>query len=168
MLWDTWNPSRIILENLGKHKHGKGCLYIKKLEDIDMNMLKTLIQTSIERLCALTVIEFDNAPSNSIFIPFNLIYCSSHLYCAGAKGRGEDLHPGFLERVSEREEMVLNGIENYPYHPVRDPRCTECHATCTASPVCARTLQAGRLQKFPAFDWIQPNHFPAIYCRTYD
>lgn len=41
------------LENLGKHKHGKGCLYIKKLEDIDMNMLKTLIQTSIERLCAL-------------------------------------------------------------------------------------------------------------------
>ena len=39
-----------ILENLGKHKHGKGCLYIKRLEDIDMEVLRTLISTSIERL----------------------------------------------------------------------------------------------------------------------
>ena len=39
-----------ILENLGKHKHGKGCLYIKKLEDIDVTVLETLIKTSIERL----------------------------------------------------------------------------------------------------------------------
>lgn len=39
-----------ILENLGKHKHGKGCLYIKRLEDIDMEVLKTLIKTSISRL----------------------------------------------------------------------------------------------------------------------
>jgi len=38
-----------ILENLGKHKHGKGCLYIKRLEDIDMEVLKSLILTSIER-----------------------------------------------------------------------------------------------------------------------
>jgi len=39
-----------ILENLGKHKHGKGCLYIKRLEDIDKEVLRTLIRTSIERL----------------------------------------------------------------------------------------------------------------------
>ena len=39
-----------ILENLGKHKHGKGCLYIKSLEDIDLEVLKTLIKTSIARL----------------------------------------------------------------------------------------------------------------------
>lgn len=39
-----------ILENLGKHKHGKGCLYIKRLEDIDKEVLQTLIRTSIERL----------------------------------------------------------------------------------------------------------------------
>jgi len=39
-----------ILEGLGKFKHGKGCLYIKKLEDIDMDVLETLISTSIERL----------------------------------------------------------------------------------------------------------------------
>ena len=39
-----------ILENLGKHKHGKGCLYIRRLKDIDEEVLKTLIKTSIERL----------------------------------------------------------------------------------------------------------------------
>lgn len=39
-----------ILEELGKHKHGKGCLYIKKLSDVDLDVLKTLISTSIERL----------------------------------------------------------------------------------------------------------------------
>lgn len=39
-----------ILEGLGKFKHGKGCLYIKKLEDIDLEVLKTLITTSIKRL----------------------------------------------------------------------------------------------------------------------
>ena len=31
-------------------------------------------------------------------------------------------HPGFAERVGEREEMVRTGIENYPYQPVEDPR----------------------------------------------
>ena len=39
-----------ILEGLGKFRHRKGCLYIKKLEDIDLDVLKTLISTSIKRL----------------------------------------------------------------------------------------------------------------------
>lgn len=39
-----------ILNNLGKYKHGKGCLYIKRLEDIDMEVLRILIKTSLERL----------------------------------------------------------------------------------------------------------------------
>ena len=39
-----------LLEGLGKYKHGKGCLYIKKLEDIDMDVLENLITTSIKRL----------------------------------------------------------------------------------------------------------------------
>lgn len=39
-----------LLEGLGKYKHGKGCLYIKKLEDIDMDVLENLISTSIKRL----------------------------------------------------------------------------------------------------------------------
>jgi hypothetical protein len=39
-----------ILENLGTYKHGKGCLYIKKLSDVDLDVLRTLLSTSIERL----------------------------------------------------------------------------------------------------------------------
>ena len=35
-----------LLEELGPHKKGKGCLYIKKLEDIDLNVLKKMIKKS--------------------------------------------------------------------------------------------------------------------------
>jgi len=31
-------------------------------------------------------------------------------------------HPGFSERVAERELMVKDGIENYPHHPVENPK----------------------------------------------
>jgi len=36
-----------LLEKLGKHKTGGGCLYIKKLEDIHLPTLKQLIKQSI-------------------------------------------------------------------------------------------------------------------------
>jgi hypothetical protein len=39
-----------ILDKLGKHKTGKGCLYINKLEDVDINVLKELIRRSITDL----------------------------------------------------------------------------------------------------------------------
>lgn len=42
--------SQLSLEGLGKHKKGKGCLYIKKLEDIDFQVLERIVKTSIERL----------------------------------------------------------------------------------------------------------------------
>ncbi|WP_304944479.1 DUF1801 domain-containing protein, partial [Vallitalea guaymasensis] len=37
-----------LLSKLGKHKLGKSCLYINKLEDIDIDILKELISISIE------------------------------------------------------------------------------------------------------------------------
>ncbi len=37
------------LKNLGKHKTGKGCLYIKRLEDVNQAALKTLVQESVKR-----------------------------------------------------------------------------------------------------------------------
>lgn len=37
-----------LLKSLGKYKTGKSCLYIKKLEDIDEQVLKTLIAESFE------------------------------------------------------------------------------------------------------------------------
>jgi hypothetical protein len=36
------------LEKLGKHKTGVGCLYINKLEDIDLNVLKEMIEASVK------------------------------------------------------------------------------------------------------------------------
>jgi hypothetical protein len=36
-----------MLEKLGKHKTGVGCLYINKLEDVDIEVLKQLIDTSL-------------------------------------------------------------------------------------------------------------------------
>lgn len=35
-----------LLKRLGKHKTSRGCLYINKLEDIDMDVLKKLIKKS--------------------------------------------------------------------------------------------------------------------------
>ncbi len=35
------------LEKLGKHKTGVGCLYINRLADVDMNVLKELIVASL-------------------------------------------------------------------------------------------------------------------------
>lgn len=36
------------LKKLGKHKTGVGCLYINKLEDIDMKILEKMINTSVK------------------------------------------------------------------------------------------------------------------------
>ncbi|MBL6448680.1 DUF1801 domain-containing protein [Fulvivirga sp. 29W222] len=36
-----------LLQKLGKYKTGKSCLYIKRLEDIDLNVLKELINSSV-------------------------------------------------------------------------------------------------------------------------
>ena len=36
------------LKKLGKHKTGVGCLYINKLEDIDMKVLKGMIDASLK------------------------------------------------------------------------------------------------------------------------
>ena len=39
-----------ILQNLGKHKLGKSCLYLNKLADIDLDVLAQLITVGLERL----------------------------------------------------------------------------------------------------------------------
>jgi len=39
-----------LMKKLGKHKTGKGCLYINKLEDIDLPTLKKLIQESVKHM----------------------------------------------------------------------------------------------------------------------
>ena len=37
-----------LLARLGKHKQGKGCLYIKRLADVDADALEALVRASID------------------------------------------------------------------------------------------------------------------------
>ncbi|MDH3933225.1 MAG: DUF1801 domain-containing protein, partial [Chromatiales bacterium] len=37
-----------LLDKLGKHKTGKSCLYINKLADVDLKVLKTLVRRSVQ------------------------------------------------------------------------------------------------------------------------
>lgn len=39
-----------LMEKLGKHTTGKGCIYVKRLSDIDMNVLEKLTRTEYEEL----------------------------------------------------------------------------------------------------------------------
>ena len=39
-------------QKLGKHKTGKGCLYIKKLADVDLGVLNEVINRSVKKLSA--------------------------------------------------------------------------------------------------------------------
>jgi hypothetical protein len=38
-----------LLKKLGKHKTGKGCLYINKLSDVDVKILKELMTSSLKK-----------------------------------------------------------------------------------------------------------------------
>jgi hypothetical protein len=42
-----FSDSKALLAKLGKHTTGKGCLYIKKLADVDQQVLETLVLKSI-------------------------------------------------------------------------------------------------------------------------
>jgi hypothetical protein len=44
----SFNPHVDLLKKLGKYKTGKGCLYINKLKDVDVKVLKELIKKSVE------------------------------------------------------------------------------------------------------------------------
>jgi hypothetical protein len=39
-----------LLDGLGKHKTGKSCLYIKRVDDIDLKVLKELVEQSVKHL----------------------------------------------------------------------------------------------------------------------
>jgi len=45
--FDEYNA---LLKKLGKHATGKSCLYIKKLEDVDMKVLKELVTRSVKHM----------------------------------------------------------------------------------------------------------------------
>lgn len=39
-----------LLARLGKHRTGKACLYLKRLADVDMEVLRELVQASVEAM----------------------------------------------------------------------------------------------------------------------
>jgi hypothetical protein len=50
-LYITDFPTReALLENLGKYKAGKGCIYIKKLKDVNIDVLSAMISDSVAYL----------------------------------------------------------------------------------------------------------------------
>ncbi len=51
-----------LLNKLGKHKTGKSCLYINKLEDVDRSVLRELIVKSVQKMKAGNLIP--RKPSN--------------------------------------------------------------------------------------------------------
>ena len=44
----SFNPHTDLLKKLGKHKTGVGCLYINKLADVDVKVLKELIKQALK------------------------------------------------------------------------------------------------------------------------
>ena len=44
-----WEQHDELLAKLGKHSLGKGCLYIKRLEDVDVSVLNKLIIEAVKR-----------------------------------------------------------------------------------------------------------------------
>jgi hypothetical protein len=47
-LWPQFDGRQELLGRLGKHSCGKGCLYIKRLSDVHLPTLKTLIEASVQ------------------------------------------------------------------------------------------------------------------------
>lgn len=45
------------LKSLGKYTHGKGCLYIKKLSDININVLDTLMRHAYDDVMKLSFVK---------------------------------------------------------------------------------------------------------------
>lgn len=40
---------KAVLDRLGKYKHGKACIWVKRLSDIDMGVLEEMVEASVQR-----------------------------------------------------------------------------------------------------------------------
>ena len=47
-IMDGFSGYKALLKKLGKHKTGKACLYVKRLEEVDVDVLEDLIQASVD------------------------------------------------------------------------------------------------------------------------
>ena len=49
-LYASFENKDELLSKFGKHKAGKGCVYVKKITDIDVKILRLMISTSVNEL----------------------------------------------------------------------------------------------------------------------
>ncbi len=49
-----FTPHAALMQKLGKYKTGKGCLYVNKLEDLDLPTLRKLIEEGVKHIRKLT------------------------------------------------------------------------------------------------------------------
>ena len=49
-LMGGFDSEKNLLQKLGKYKTGVGCLYIKKLDDVDKKVLKELVTASVKKM----------------------------------------------------------------------------------------------------------------------
>ena len=54
-LMTGFKPFADLMSRLGKHKTGKACIYIKRLDDVDLDVLRELVQGSVDRLTSRTL-----------------------------------------------------------------------------------------------------------------
>ena len=47
---DVVEQRDVLLAKLGKHSMGKGCLYVKRLDDVDLKVLENLVRLSVSTL----------------------------------------------------------------------------------------------------------------------
>jgi hypothetical protein len=52
-IMDGFGEYDALLGDLGKHRTGKSCLYINKLDDVDMEVLRDFVQKSVEHMANL-------------------------------------------------------------------------------------------------------------------
>lgn len=61
LYFDTSFPTReVLLDQLGKHKAAKACVYIKKIEDIDLVVLKKMMLDSAESIQKKNILATSN------------------------------------------------------------------------------------------------------------
>lgn len=50
-----FEPFAGLMKRLGKYKTGKSCLYIKKLDDVNLDVLRELVTRAVDKMAATRV-----------------------------------------------------------------------------------------------------------------
>ncbi len=53
-IMDGFEGRGALLKKLGKHKTGRSCLYVKRLEDVDVDVLRQLMTASVKRMSKMS------------------------------------------------------------------------------------------------------------------